>query len=532
MRVVTGREMLAIDRHSIAEGMPAAALMELAGRSVAELVISICGSVAGKRIHLLCGTGNNGGDGFVAARHLINAGARVRVFLSGSAERLQGDAAAFHRVYLQTGGQVTQVDRVTERLSLSLGLADLFVDALLGTGAQGPPREPMASLIRVVNELRRPVVAIDVPSGVESDTGWVPGVAINATHTVTFGLPKLGALLYPGAAHTGELHVADIGFPAAHLQWREAGWPERIWLRPDVVAAWGRPRQRNSHKGTYGKVLVVAGGQGMIGAGALSSMAALRTGAGLLTWAGPESLWPVMAQKVTEATTLGLMETAPGAVGPSAVSAVTERLQDGSVLALGPGLGRHTATGEFVRLLLESSASPTVIDADGLYALASSGQSFIGKPHSGWVLTPHPGEAARLLRCDTAEVEADRVSAINRLAQMWQCVVVLKGVPTLVAGPADPLYINSSGNPGMATGGSGDVLTGVIAGLLAQGWSPLEAAAAGVFIHGCAGDIAAQQGEAGLIAGDIVAALPLTLAKLWENAGRPCFDATQFRSSR
>jgi hydroxyethylthiazole kinase-like uncharacterized protein yjeF len=515
LRIVTGSEMSAIDRNAIASGMPGAALMEMAGYRVACAAKVWLSELHGQRVHILCGTGNNGGDGFVAARYLRQWGIPVRTFLIGDLSRLRGDAAAFAETWRQCGGELIVVHQVEPDLIAILDTADLLVDALLGTGVQGEVRQPFTDLISAMNNLGKPVLAVDVPSGIDCNTGQVCGLAVKAQRTLTIGLPKLGLILYPGAAFTGTLEVTGIGFTNEHLAWREAAWPLRYQLTKELVCSWGRRRSPNSHKGTYGKALVVAGSAGMLGAGALAVQAALRSGAGLTVWAGPERWWSAMAQMVTESMTLGLPDTTPGVLTTQALQLLNEHLVHSTVLGIGPGLGRHPETIAMVCDLLAKCKLPAVVDADALFALATAPSSFPMQISRPWVLTPHPGEAARLLGCTIADVEDDRIGALNQLIRRWQCVVVLKGVPTLVGGPNMPLYINSTGNAGMATGGSGDVLTGLIAGLLAQGYSPEHAAAAGVYLHGLSGDLASKNGSAGLVAGDLLTHIPAALT-LWE----------------
>ena len=519
MRIVTGKEMLAIDEYSIGQGMPRAALMESAGAAVARTACHMLGGdVDGRRIHVLCGTGNNGGDGLVAARHLLNAGARVHVFLVGNAERLHDEPEQFYRVLVSMGCKITHVETVNKRILFLLDLADLIIDAMLGTGAKGPLREPVATLVQAVNKASKRVLAVDVPTGVNADTGQISGDAVRAECTVTFGLPKLGLLLYPGAEFTGRLIVDDIGFARDHLAWRSEQMPERIYLSAEYVSSLMRTRHPRSHKGTYGHVLVIAGSAGLLGAGELAARAAARSGAGLVTWGGPHSLWPTMAVKVTEVMTLGLPETEPGYLGPEAATSIIGNLQNKDVLALGPGIGRHDGTRSLVENLLARTTIPVVIDADALFALAESKPERLKPSHAPWVLTPHPGEAARLLDCSVADIESDRPAAVRRLAERFGCVVALKGVPTLVSDHAEGvLYVNSTGNPGMATGGTGDVLTGMIAGFIAQGMSPLNATVAGVYLHGRAGDIAAEAGQTGLLAGDLLHTIPQAIAECWES---------------
>lgn len=522
MRVVTGQEMARLDAASIAAGMPAAALMESAGAAAAAVAMEMCGEIVGKRVHVLCGTGNNGGDGFVVARRLANAGARVRVYLLGEATHLSGSAAQYYNILGEMGLLPSEVRQVNEPLRITLTMADLIVDAMLGIGARGAPHGVYADMVDAVNAADRPVLALDVPTGVDANTGQVAGVAVQATQTVTFGLLKLGLLLQPGAGCAGRVRVVDIGFPAYHLTRREEGWAQRFQLTSALLASWRPQRPCWAHKGSFGRVMLVAGSAGMLGAGALAATAALRTGVGQLKWAGPQSLWPVMATKVTEATTQGLPEGAAGRIGKAAIPLIKQHLAGSSALAIGPGLGRSEETLSVVRQICEGLDIPAVIDADGLHALVGVkiAPDQQNETAAKWVLTPHPGEAAVLLGSTVAQIESDRPAAVVELANKYNSVVVLKGVPTLITAPGGaPLYINCTGNPGMATGGSGDVLTGVIAALIAQGMPLLPAAAAGVYLHGLAGDVAATGGAMGLMASDIVTALPAALAACWETNG-------------
>jgi len=529
LRVVTGQEMKEIDAAAIAGGLPGTALMEAAGAAAAKAAVAMLGAdPERRRVVILCGTGNNGGDGLVAARYLLNRKIGVQVFLAAAPDRYKGDAARFYAALRDMAGCAVAVAPGVDALHQALSSADLIIDAMLGTGIRGAPGEPYNSWIRMVNALKaagRAVLSLDIPSGVEADTGAVPGEAVRADTTITFALPKLGLLLYPGAAYTGRLEVADIGIPYSWLESWDGGGESlmRRLITAEEIASLLRRRPANAHKGHFGKVAVVAGSQGMAGAAELTVTAALRGGAGLVTWVGPASLWPVMATKLTEATTSGLAEdaAAPGCLGTAAVPAVIELMAACDVLALGPGLGRRPATLSFVREVCAAVGKPIVVDADALYALPAERSVLAAerrKKEAPWVLTPHPGEAAHLLGQSIAEVEKDRVGAALALARGYRCIAVLKGVPTLVADAEGRyLFLNSTGNPGMATGGSGDCLTGLVAAFLAQGMAPLKAAEAAVYFHGRAGDLAAEQkGITGLTAGDIAAYLPAAIKTVWE----------------
>lgn len=503
LKACTAEQMRAIDRRAVSEyGMPSILLMENAGRAVAERALAHLNGGSGSSVQVLCGKGNNGGDGFVAARHLHNRGVRVSCFLAGDPEEVRGDA----RTNLE----------LAERLGISIRQevlapfeADLLVDALLGTGFQGEPRGPVAALIERANTSGRPVLAVDVPSGLDSDTGQGSGPVIRATETVTFGLPKLGLLSYPGRELAGEITVAHISLPRPLVE-------EDALLAEWITAERARPlwpaRSATDHKGDAGRVFVLAGSPGLTGAATLCCEAALRAGAGLVTLGIPESLNAILEVKLTEAMTLPLPETAGHAHCPASLETVLRRLEAADAGALGPGFGRDPASGELVRAVLKSSPTPLVVDADGL-TLASPADEQTFPSHC--VLTPHPAEMARLLGTTIEAVQSNRVETARTAAGRFGCVVVLKGAATVVAGPDGRVAVNSSGGPALASGGTGDVLTGIAAAALARGLEPFEAAVAAVFLHGIAGEVAGKRfGAPGTLAGDVAAALPAALKRL------------------
>lgn len=516
MRLVTAQEMREIDRRAIEEyAIPSLVLMENAGRSVADAVERLLGGVKGKKVVILCGKGNNGGDGFVAARHLLQRGAVLRVFLACAPEEVRGDAQVNLTIWRRLEQECFQLtgSGSLQLLKLALMQADAVVDALYGTGFRGKATGQAEKAIEAVNAVGKPVVAVDLPSGLEADTGQVHGPCIRATVTVTFGLPKIGLVLEPGAQYCGKLVVADISLPRALT---DGEGPGRYLLTPELVSSWLAPRPATAHKGNFGHVLVVGGSRGMIGAACLAAQAALRAGAGLVTLAVPRGLQDVAASKLTEAMTVGLPETPEGTLSREAFSAVMELLPRKSVLALGPGLSQHPETVGLVRELVRSVSCPLVLDADGLNAFAGMG-SLLAERMAPLIVTPHPGEMGRLTGKSVAEIEADRPGHAEQYAREWRAVVVLKGARTVVASPEGYLGINTTGNPGMATGGSGDVLTGVIAAMVAQGLEPFRAAAAAVYLHGRAGDLAAgETGEMGLVAGDILRFLPVACREIEE----------------
>ncbi|MDW8208417.1 MAG: NAD(P)H-hydrate dehydratase [Chloroherpetonaceae bacterium] len=516
---MTAETMREMDRMAIeASGIPGVVLMENAGRAVVEHMQREHGTLRGRRIVVLCGTGNNGGDGFVIARHLALRGADVLVALAGNPETIRGDARVNHNLLCRIGLDPSPAERVLETGVLEH--ADILVDALLGTGLRAAPRAPYDRVIAAVNRCARAsVVAVDVPSGVDADTGAIPGEAVRAAFTVTFGAPKLGLLLFPGAEHTGKLYVADIGFPWERL----ALETPYHWIRPEAYRAVLPKRRPDTHKGDYGHVGILAGSQGMAGAAAMVAQAAQRAGAGLVTVLTPACVQPIVAAKVNEAMTLALPD-ADGAVAEGAFDAIAQFAARTAVLCAGPGLTNAPQVAPLILRVVEEIARPLVMDADGLNALAGHPEVARRRQERGLpalVLTPHPGEAARLLGTSIAQVQSNRVESAQRLAEQYHACVVLKGCRTLVADPEGHVGINTTGNPGMATGGSGDVLTGVIGGLLAQAFAAdaaLQEAQVrqivemAVMVHGMAGDIAArQQGEMPLVAGDIVACLPEAL---------------------
>ncbi len=512
MKVATAEQMRGFDRRASEDfGVPSIVLMENAGRHVAEAVGDALGDLNGKHVTIVAGRGNNGGDGFVVARHLRDAGAHVAVFLLGRREDVQGDARSNLDMLLDSDISVQSISSV-EEITNTLANSHAIVDAMFGTGLRGEVTGLPADVIQAINAARKPVIAVDIPSGMDANTGAVLGVCVRADRTVTFALPKIGLLMYPGAACVGELVVGDIGIPKCLYQ------EITVELVDDAMVASKLPdRPPDAHKGTFGTAIIIAGSLGMTGAAAMASETALRAGAGLSTLACAASLQDIMAAKLTEVMTRGLPETDARSISSEAVDRALELVEKGNAVVLGCGLGTHPDTCEFVHRLVKSARKPMIIDADGLNALSKDIGALEGD-HGDLVLTPHPGEMARLLGTTTEEVQSNRMEAVKQAASRFRCVVVLKGARTLIADPSGNVFINPTGGPGLATGGTGDVLAGAIGGLMAQGLSPLDAAICGAFIHGRAGDIAAEQiGAAGMIAGDVLRALPAALKQLYNN---------------
>ncbi len=516
MRVITPEEMARVDRAAIeGEGITGLTLMESAGEAVSRAARAILSRSGGRRVAIWCGKGNNAGDGFVVARLLSKAGIEARVLLLADPGEIRGDAAEnlrrLEETHVEVARVATQDDLSREAGAVDRRRCDLVIDALFGTGFSGRAEGVYAGAIGEINSAGCPVLAVDIPSGVSGLTGAVDGPAVKADRTVTFVAPKVGLVQYPGAALVGELEVADIGIPTALLE----TVPESrigIFEEDDAVSILPE-RLPDAHKKQCGAVLVVGGSPGMTGAPALCGTAALRAGAGLVTVGVPEGLNDIMEVKLTEAMTRPLPQGEGRTLALEAAAEVRELCEGFDALALGPGLSTGGDVRGVVLELVASVPIPLVLDADGLNAMV--GHTGLFKARSGpLVLTPHPGEMARLLDRDKREVQSDRVRAATEAAADWGAVVVLKGAGTVVAEPGGVVRVLTAGNPGMATAGMGDVLTGCIAALLARGLDAFDAAAAGAFYHSHAADLVASlDGMTGMVAGDVIRHLPLAMRR-------------------
>ncbi|NRF97694.1 NAD(P)H-hydrate dehydratase [Paenibacillus dendritiformis] len=510
MHIVTSAEMRALDEYAIHTiGIPAAVLMENAGRAVAEEVAKLSSEPGTNKPWLvLVGKGNNGGDGIVAARHLKEMGVAAELLYALDPAKLTSGAGMQHDIAARLGIAAYVYGKDCIRWEEYAGI----VDALLGTGTAGAPREPYASLIREANASGLPIVAIDIPSGIDADTGEAHDPCIHAERTVALAFLKRGLTQYPGAEQAGRVVVRLIGIPEelAEKENIRTFWTnEALFLRRFGLTL-PLNRKADTHKGTYGHVLVAAGSRQYSGAGLLASAAALRSGAGLVSWALPERLLEPMIGRLPEAMLHGMPDGGRGdwaAVPPEAVL----RLAAGKkALAIGPGLGRFPGDGAWLREIWAGAPCPLVADADALNMIAEAGGLDAWPQRDGAaILTPHPGEMARLTGLDAREVQRDRIGLARRYAVQHGVTLVLKGARTVTATPAGDVYVNASGNPGMAAGGAGDALAGLIAGLLAQGCDAGLAAALGVYLHGLAGDRAAASRSfpGSLIAGDIISFL-------------------------
>lgn len=496
MDVVTAAGMREIDRRAIDEyKIPGVVLMENAGLRLVDAIRA----TNARRIVIVAGPGNNGGDGLVAARHLYRQ-IRVSLWTSVALEDYSGDARINADIVrrLEIPCRWLRDDDVLSALEAELASADLVVDALLGTGLSRNVDSYYGEIINRINNCPAPVLAVDIPSGICADSGKALGAAVRATKTVTFALPKQGHFLFPGSEYTGDLQIADIGIPPALL----SGAP--VTLVTESTARSLLPnRPCDAHKGTFGSVLLVAGSLGMSGAVVLSARAALRGGCGLIFAATPRSVQPTVAAQVAEAITVPLPENRLGRVMEESLYILREKWRTCQAVAVGPGMSQDEVSLPVLAGVLAECPLPVVLDADALNLLAKNPE-LLGKRDAPTLLTPHPGEAARLLGSSIGEIQADRPAAVLAIAKRYQSIVVLKGAHTLIGHPKGQTAINVTGNSGMATAGSGDVLTGLLAALLAQGLSAFDAARLGVYLHGLAGDLAAQGvGETALVAGDI-----------------------------
>lgn len=506
MRILNSAQMREADRRAIDDiGIASIVLMENAGRQVVAAMEAMFQDLASRHVVVLCGRGSNGGDGFVVARTLAQRGQEVSVYLVGAASEVAGDARANLEVLRRLGHQVVEITdaAVWELQFPEIRGGDLLVDALFGTGLRTPLTGLYETIVADVNASDLPVVSIDLPSGLSADTPDPVGPCFDATLTVTLAAPKLPLVLPPGEAHCGDVVIADIGIPDAAID--AVGGPHIELLTREPIRALIDPRPADSHKGDYGHVLIVAGGPGKTGAAHLAAMGALKSGAGLVTIATPRSCQPIVAAMAPEYMTAALDEDGQG-LAPDALEQVLARPAD--VLAVGPGLGTGPGAVALVHGLLERAGMPLVLDADALNAFAGEPDRLVGSEGRDVVITPHPGELARLMGVTTADVQANRVELAQNFAEAHQLYVVLKGHRSVIATPDGKVFVNTTGNPGMATGGMGDVLTGMTAAWLAQLLDAEAACTLAVYLHGVAGDLAeASEGEVALTPSDLVAHL-------------------------
>jgi len=508
MRVLNAAQMRDADRQTIDEiGIPSMVLMENAGRQVVAALEAAYDDLTDKYVAVLCGPGNNGGDGFVVARTLHQRGVEVSVFVVATMSDIKGDARQNLEILGRLGLTVVEIseEQAWDLHFSEISQCDLIVDAIFGTGLTSPLAGMMETVAADVNASGLPVIAIDLPSGLSADHAEPIGVCIRATMTVTLAAPKLPLVLPPGESHAGTIVVADIGIPPEVID--NLAGPRLELLTREAMRELIQPRESDSHKGDYGHVLIVAGSRGKTGAAHLAAVGALRSGAGLVSVATPKSAQPIVAAMGSEYMTVGLDETPEGQVAAGALQPILDSEQD--VIAVGPGLGTGPDVTVFVEDLLDRSESPLVLDADALNAIASNPDLLVtGAGSRPIIITPHPGEMSRLANISIDEVQANRVDVARDFAVQHQIYVVLKGYRTLIATPDGKVFINPLGNPGMATGGTGDVLCGVLAAWLAQLLDAEAACKIAVYVHGLAGDLTeADEGEVAMTAGDLAAHL-------------------------
>jgi NAD(P)H-hydrate epimerase len=513
MKIVTAAQMQMLDRRAITEArIPSLILMERAGTGVVQQLERHFAPLEDKRITIVCGKGNNGGDGFVVARLLARKRIAIQVLCLAKAADMSRDARVMHGRLLRIAKKnVIRSAQDSESLRDLFAASDIIVDAILGTGLSTAVSGPYEQVIQTINASGRAVLAVDIPSGLNADTGLVLGAAVRADVTVTFGLPKIGLYVGQGVDHAGSIHVVDIGIPASLIELVES----RTILLTHAMAKTLLPRRTpSSHKGTYGHAGIIAGSVGKTGAAAMAAKAALRVGTGLVTVATPSGVNDTLEAKLLEVMTVPMPETKAHTLARSGLDRLLAFTRVRTAIAIGPGLTTHPETVDLIQELVKRVDKPCVLDADALNALAGKA-SLLTESKLPPILTPHPGEMARLgIDASPQSVNADRIGVAGRFARERGVLVVLKGARTIVARPDGMIAVCPTGNPGMATAGTGDVLTGMIVGLLAQGLTPWDAACTGTYFHGLAGDLAAGQiGQAAMTAGDLIEHIPKAFAQ-------------------
>lgn len=521
MNLVTAQEMQLMDRETInTYGIPGRVLMENAGRGAAKMLMENIPDIFQKRVAVFTGRGNNGGDGFVIARYLFENGIKTAVFTLSSRDRIGGDAKANLNLLLPLDIDVIEIPDAHSFSHHTAALLhyDIFVDAVLGTGLSSDVRGHFKDIIAWINKQNKYVFAVDIPSGLNADTGQACGISIEANATATFGCAKIGHVVYPGRTYTGTLKTIDIGIPA-HI--RKAVNPQHHLLTTNMIGKYFTPRDPEAHKGSTGHLFIIGGSAGKSGAVTLAGLAALRSGAGLVTLGVPHSLNSVMETTTLEAMTAALPDSASAGIDETSVDKILDLLNGKSCLAIGPGLGLSDSTRKLVRHIVARTPLPTVMDADALNCLAAD-TSVLKSAQAPIILTPHPGEMARLTGSSSKAVQNDRITVARSFTQKFGCFVILKGAATIISDPDGNIYINPTGNPGMAAGGMGDVLTGIIGGFITQGF-PLKAAIqAAVFLHGAAADHLLQTiGPVGYSASDVANGLPRQIARMIQMHGGP-----------
>jgi len=517
MFLVSADEMREIDRQTISSfGLPGRILMENAGRGASEILLKHFSGIASKGVAIAAGRGNNGGDGFVIARYLAQEAIPVRVYLLAKKDTIQGDAAANLHLLPKLNIPVTEIldESDIAKYEMEMRQETFWVDAILGTGLKAEVSGFYRNFIEFLNNSGKPILAVDIPSGLNADTGQPCGVCIQAHTTVTFAFAKCGHHLHPGVTYSGHLEVIDIGIPS-HIT--DKTRPKQHLLSTDMIRDSWIPRAPDSHKGTTGHLLVIAGSPGKTGAAAMTTISAMRAGSGLVTLGIPKSLNPILEGLVLEAMTYPLPETPDGLLDTSSFDQIMELLSEIKCLAIGPGIGMANKTQQLFHRIISESSCPVVIDADGLNHLVGQ-EGLLKNLKAPAILTPHPGEMARLTGKSVKDIQRNRIGCARGFAQAYHVHVVLKGARTVVAHPDGSVYVNPTGNSGMASGGMGDVLTGFIAGFITQGYPPEPATHMAVFLHGMAADtLAKTYGSVGYLASDVMNRIPQEMNRLLAN---------------
>jgi len=514
MKILTSKQMKEIDKQAIENlGIIGPILMENAGLKVFNEIRTRFPRLQEERIIIVAGKGNNGGDGLVVARHLFNQGCQPQVFLLANKEEVKGDAALNLGIAQRIGVQISEISSLGEweNYRNELFQADILVDAIFGTGLIKPAAGIYAKVIEDINKAKAFKVAVDIPSGLSSDTFQIIGPCVKAQLTVTLGAPKIAHIFPPAEEYVGQLIVADISLPSFLLESDE--------LRLELVEKgnllpYFKQRKKDTHKGTYGHLFILSGSMGKTGAAAMAGKAALKMGAGLVTVGTPESCLPIIARSMVELMTEPLPETERKTLAFEGLERILDLLEGKDALLIGPGISTHPSTADLVLSLLPKIKIPAVVDADALNILASN-PDLLKSLKVPVVLTPHPGEFARLLHLSTREVVANKLELAPQFAQKYGVYLVLKGYRTIVADPEGFVFVNPTGNPGLATAGAGDVLGGMMAAMIIQEKKLLEAILGAVYVHGLSGDIGAEKlGERALTAGNLITYLPSALKRM------------------
>lgn len=507
MILVSGNQMKEIDKKTIDSGVSGLKLMETAGTKVFEAIQKEIEDQS-QSVLIVCGAGNNGGDGYVVARKLLLQFISVKVYSTVNPDKLKGDAQKNYQRYKEMGVNVLQYNHDNiEEFKKDVRQSHIIVDAILGTGLRGPVNDNIKSLINIINHSTKKIFSVDIPSGINAENGQSYGEAIQAYKTITFQLPKLGCVLYPGAKHTGELIVEDIGIPQEIIDKEHSSIYS---IEEKLIKSIIKPRQKDIHKGNCGKLLIIAGSKGMAGAAVLTAKSAVRSGVGIVKVMVSEDINDILQISVPEAMSIPIKDL-------ENIEDITENLIDYNTIAIGPGLGTHKNIIKIIQNMIEKTDQPIVIDADGLNAIGHNAHK-VFKKNNNIIITPHPGEMSRLTGLDIKYINENRIEVTRKFSKEWGIIVILKGARTIIGLPDGMVFVNTFGNSGMATGGSGDALTGIIASFCAQGIQAKNAAIAGVYIHGKSGNIMSKQyGEYGLCASDLTIGVALAIKELLNN---------------